>query len=109
MKNKYLGRWRIVEMEKWDPDFIDLVVPGYIQCEEDDSGEFQFGSVFGSMECRIGTSDTTERLEFSWDGEDETDSLSGRGWARVNQDGQLEGRLYFHDGDDSGFMAERNR
>lgn len=108
MKNEYLGRWRIVQMEKWDQDFVDLVVPGYIQFEENDSGEFQFGAVFGSMECPIKPSDKSERLEFSWDGEDDVDPLNGRGWASVNEDGQLVGRLYFHDGDDSGFIAERN-
>jgi len=26
MKNPYLGKWRIREMEVWDKDFIDLVV-----------------------------------------------------------------------------------
>ncbi len=108
MKNEYLGRWRIVEMEKWDQGYIDMVVPGYILLEENDSGEFQFGPIFGSMECRIESFGDSERLEFSWDAEDEMDDINGRGWARVNKDGKLEGRLYFHDGDDSGFTAERN-
>ena len=26
MKDRYLGKWRIREMEQWDKDFIDLVV-----------------------------------------------------------------------------------
>jgi hypothetical protein len=40
MKREYLGRWRIVEMEQWDQDYIDLEVPGYILFEENNSGEF---------------------------------------------------------------------
>ena len=50
----------------------------------------------------------TERLEFSWEGEDEMDPVSGRGWAII-EDGQLQGRLYFHEGDASGFVAEKER
>ena len=30
MNNPYMGTWRIIEMEQWDQDYIDLVVPGYI-------------------------------------------------------------------------------
>jgi hypothetical protein len=59
------------------------------------------------MDCRIEPYGDSERLAFSWDGEDEMDPVSGRGWAIINEDGQLVGRLYFHDGDDSGFTAER--
>ena len=107
MKHEYLGRWRIVEMEKWDQGFVDLVVPGYIQFEENDSGEFQFGSIFGSMQCRIEPHGDSERLAFSWESDNETDPLDGRGWAIINEEGQLEGRFYFHDGADSGFTAEK--
>jgi len=48
----------------------------------------------------------TARLAFSWEGEDDMDPVSGRGWAII-EDGQLQGRLYFHEGDESGFMAEK--
>jgi hypothetical protein len=36
------------------------------------------------------------------------DPVSEREWTIINEDGQLEGRLYFHDGDDSRFTAERH-
>ncbi len=35
MSNEYSGTWRIIDMEAWDQDSIDLVVPGYITCGED--------------------------------------------------------------------------
>ena len=38
MSNTYVGTWRIIEMEQWDQDFIDLVVPGYIAFREDHLG-----------------------------------------------------------------------
>ncbi|MGP3969311.1 hypothetical protein [Streptomyces sp. 6N223] len=50
------GRWRIVEMEMWDRDAIDLVGPGFIEFAEDGSGQFGFIAVRGWMDCR-----TTER------------------------------------------------
>jgi hypothetical protein len=108
MKNEYLGRWRIVEMEMWDRNYIDLVVPGYILFEENDLGEFQFGTVEGSLDYHIEPYEEKERLEFTWEGSAEMDPVSGRGWAIINEDGQLEGRLYFHAGDDSGFTAEKS-
>ena len=106
MSNQYLGTWRIIEMEQWDQDFIDLVVPGYIAFREDHRGEFQFGAVHGDLDYRLAPYQETERLEFSWEGEDEMDPVSGRGWAII-QDGQLQGRIYFHEGDDSGLTATK--
>jgi len=38
MKKNYIGTWLIEEMELWDKEFIDLVAPGQIKIEKDDSG-----------------------------------------------------------------------
>ena len=108
MKNEYLGRWHIVAMERWEQDFVDKEVPGYILIAEHDVGEFQFGTLCGSMECHIEFYGDSERLAFEWESDDEMDLLNGRGWAMINENGRLEGRFYFHDGDDSGFTAERS-
>lgn len=97
------GRWRIVEMDMWDRDAIDLVEPGFIEFAGDGTGQFGFIAVRGSMDYR-----STQRggVEFSWDGEDEGDQISGRGWAAVVDDVTLKGHLFIHMGDDSGFRAE---
>ena len=47
-------------------------------------------------------------VEFSWEGQDELDHASGRGWAVVGEDGTLTGRVFFHLGDDSSFSAVRD-
>ena len=96
MSNPYRGTWRIIEMEHWDKASIDLMVPGYITFREDHRGEFQFGAVHGDFHYRIAPYHDTERLEFAWEGEDDMDPVSGRGWAII-ADGQLQGRLYFHE------------
>jgi len=104
--NPFLGRWRIVEMEQWERDYIDLVVPGYIEFEKDNLGSFQFGTVQGQLDCRVETHGVGNRIEFSWEGQNDNDPGCGRGWAEV-RDGQLYGRLYLHLGDDSSFKATK--
>jgi hypothetical protein len=106
MSNQYRGTWRMIEIEQWDQDYIDLVVPVSIALREDNLGEFQFGTVHGEIDDRIEPYQDAERLAFSWEGADEMDPVSGRGWAII-ADGQLQGRLDFHEGDESGFVAEK--
>jgi hypothetical protein len=105
----FTGRWRIVSMELWDVDAIDLVEPGFIEFDPDRSGQFGFIVVRGWMDCRDTTRDGKSCVEFTWEGSDEGDQVSGRGWAVLAEDGTLDGRIFFHRGDDSGFHAVRDR
>jgi len=105
-KTKYIRKWRIINMEMWNQDFIDMITPGYFLFDQDGLGHFQFGSVEGHIDYRIEKINGVERLDFSWEGQAENDPASGRGWAILNDD-YLEGRFYFHLGDDSWFKAKR--
>ena len=100
------GYWRIVEMELWDTEYVDLVVPGFIEFGGDGMREFQFGTVHGWLDGRFGGPAVTSRVDFSWEGENDNDPGSGRGWAELRGD-RLEGRLYIHGVDDSAFVALR--
>lgn len=102
-----LGAWRIVEMELWAQEDVDLVGPGFIEFGDDGLGRFRFIAVEGSMDCREEPRDGCPGLGFTWDGNDDCDHASGRGWAVLEEDGSLSGRIYFHLGDDSGFRAAR--
>ena len=102
------GRWRITEMDNWDQEAIDLVQPGFIEFGEDGLGSLGFIAVTGELDCRDADRDGQPGAEFSWQGSDEGDDASGRGWAALNPDGTLEGHIYFHLGDDSAFHAERS-
>ncbi len=62
------GRWRIVEMDLWDLDAIDLVGPGFIEFGGDDTGGFGFIAVQGWMDCRHGERDGRPCVEFTWEG-----------------------------------------
>jgi hypothetical protein len=60
--NPYLGKWRIIEMELWDKDFIDMETEGYFQFGDDEMGVFQFGLVQGQIDYRIEKAGGIERI-----------------------------------------------
>jgi hypothetical protein len=105
-KNPYLGKWRIIEMEMWGQDFIVMETEGYFSFETEELGYFQFGLVQGRIDYRIEKIGDIGRLEFTWEGQDENDEALGRGWAIIKNN-HIEGRFYFHLGDDSWFKAQK--
>jgi hypothetical protein len=101
------GRWRIVAMELWDADAIDLVGPGFIEFDRHRLGRFGFIAVEGQLDCREVIRDGHPGIEFTWEGSDDSDPATGRGWVVLTDDDTLDGRIFFHLGDDSGFQAVR--
>lgn len=101
-------KWRITSMTEWDNEFIDAEVQGYIDFAKDGLGNFQFGYVRCDIDWREAERDGALAVEFSFEGMDEMDPCSGRGWAALNE-GKLDGKILFHRGDESGFVAERER
>ncbi|OGB27755.1 MAG: hypothetical protein A3I66_07810 [Burkholderiales bacterium RIFCSPLOWO2_02_FULL_57_36] len=99
-RNPFSGQWRIVWMDVWGQDYVDMEVPGHFTFGKNGIGDFQFGLVQGQMDYRI----DGKRVEFSWDGMDECDEVSGRGFAEIVEN-ELRGRIYIHLGDDSAFRA----
>jgi hypothetical protein len=106
-KPKIIGRWRIVEMELWDADAIDLLGPASIEFGRNQQGSFQFIAIEGWMDVRPPDHRGPGGVEFSWEGQNECDRASGRGWAALSDDGSLTGRMFLHLSDDSGFRAVR--
>jgi hypothetical protein len=110
MKTKikpFIGTWFIAEMEAWDQEYVNMEVPGHFTFKKDGTGHFQFGLVQGEMDCKMEVIDNRERIEFSWEGQDELDPANGRGWAVIENE-ELHGRIFFHLGDDSTFRARRS-
>jgi hypothetical protein len=81
---RVIGRWRITEMDNWDQETVDLVESGFIEFDEDGLGELGFIAVTGELDCRDADRDGRPGVEFSWQGSDEGDEVSGRGWAALN-------------------------
>lgn len=103
------GWWRIVAMELWDADAIDLVGPGFIELDRNGLGSLGFIAVDGQLDWREVVRDGRPGVEFTWEGTDEGDPVTGRGWAVLTDENTLEGRIFFHLGDDSGFQVVRGR
>ncbi|MER9191475.1 hypothetical protein [Mesorhizobium australicum] len=103
----FAGRWRIAEMDVWDNDFLDLVEESHLTFKGSADGEIAFGALKGFLNVRYGTRDGSACAEFSWEGHDEKDPASGRGWAVFGTAGRLVGHFYIHNADDSGFVCER--
>ena len=95
-------------MELWDRDTIDLVGPASLIISKRGEGRMTFIAVEVWIDYRIVTRDGLPAIEFSFQGMDEGDEVSGRAWAVLEGD-KLRGRFFFHMGDDSSFAAERFR
>ena len=93
-------------MELWDTAYLDLEGPAHITFDGDRLGRFQFGAVAGWIDYRLGTRDGQMAVEVSWEGRNDADPTCGRGWATIEDD-RIVGRLFFHNGDDSAFLAVR--
>jgi len=106
-EQRILGRFRITDMEQWDQEFVDAEMPGFIRFDLDDTGEFHFGYVHGSMDFEHTERDDKPAVDWSFEGNDEMHPTSGRGWAILQDDETLAGELFFHRGDSSGFTAKR--
>jgi len=98
-----VGRWRIVEADLWDGDYLDLVEPAYITFDEKGRGEFAFGAANGTMELEY----SRTIIFFEWMGFDEGDEICGTGSAELDDRGMLEIELAFDHGDDVILKARR--
>ena len=104
--NPFRGRWRIISTDVWDSQSLDEFEPARLIFGSRQTGELNFIAINASVDYRIGRRDGSPIVEFSWAGDDDGTPISGRGWAQPNSQG-LVGRLFIHDGDETGFAARR--
>ena len=103
-KSPFTIRWHIVSMDGWHVAEEDGLA--FIEFGVDPRGEFQFGLTSGSIDYGITEWGGQPAAEWTWEGMDEMDPLDGRGWA-VLEDDELHGMIFFHQGDESSFVAKR--
>jgi hypothetical protein len=103
----FAGRWRIVEMDTFPDDALDIGGEAHITFTGTDDGEIAFIAVRGFLDVRYGSRDGVANVEFSFEGFDNGDPVSGRGWASLGTAGRLVGKIYIHKGEDSGFVCEQ--
>lgn len=71
--SRLIGRWRIVEADLWDRDYLDLVQPAATDIGANGHGEIAFGAMQATL--ALGSSQCT--ISFTWFGFDEMDEVSG--------------------------------
>ena len=98
-----VGKWRIVEADLWDGDYLDLVEPATLTIRADGHGEIVFGAMQASLDLEYGRS----MVFFTWAGFDEMDEVSGSGSAELLDDGSLEIEFAYHLGEAAVLKAER--
>jgi hypothetical protein len=104
---KYEGIWHIIQMDMWDEDYFNMEVQAFIRIGSNNLGSFQFGLVSGDLDGEVVRIGNTERFEFTWEGNDENDPAAGSGWLKFSGPEKLTGRIKFHGGDRSEFIATR--
>jgi hypothetical protein len=107
-QSPFTGRWRIVSMSAWDEGYIDEEEEGYLEFDGRGGGEFHFGYVHGQMDCKPAAQEGGPAVDWTWDGNDEMDPAQGRGWAVLKGE-ELHGMIFFHQGDDSEFVATKEK
>jgi uncharacterized protein YndB with AHSA1/START domain len=105
--SKFTGTWHIIEMEMWDEDYFNEEVQAYVTIDKNNNGDFQFGYVAGQIDGEITKNESSETLEFTWEGNDESDAVFGSGWLKIKDKNTLQGKITIHQGDRSLFSAKR--
>jgi hypothetical protein len=103
MERRAIGRWRIVEADIWERDYLDLVAPAMMVIGANGHGDVAFGALQASLDLAYGRSD----VAFTFAGSDQLDEMRGAGSAKLLKDGALEIELDFNHGDDATLQAKR--
>jgi len=101
----FQGRWRIAETDLWDDESLDLVEPAAITIDGE-GGELRLAAMDATLDIRYDVRNGAPIAEFTFEGFDADEQVTGRGWLQHGTAGRLTGHLYFHLGDDSGFVCE---
>ena len=64
MECALIGKWRIIEADLWDRDYLDLVEPAHITFQGNGHGEFAFGCVKGDLDGEY----SRRIIFFTWQG-----------------------------------------
>jgi hypothetical protein len=103
-QNPIVGRWRIIEADIWDRDYLDLCGPASLMVRANGDGEIAFGAMQASLEIDYGP----DEIGFTWAGFDEMTEVSGAGSAELQDDGSLQIEFDYHLGDEAVLRAVRD-
>ncbi len=109
---KLIGRWRIVEADIWDRDYLDLCGPAAISITDHGHGEIAFGALQAGLDIAYSRSS----IGFTWVGFDEMEEVLGdgsaellnEGSAELLNDGCIEITFEYRNGDEAVLKAKRD-
>ena len=104
MNCKLVGRWRIVEADIWDRQYLDLCGPASIIIRANARGEIAFGALQAGLDVEY----SRASVGFTWEGFDEMDEVSGEGNAELLEDGSIEIEFEYDTGDEAVLKATRD-
>lgn len=81
-----IGRWRMVEADIWDRDYLDLSGPAIMTIRADNHDEI----AFGAMQATLQIHHSPLVVFVTWTGFDEMDEVSGDGDAELIDDRTIE-------------------
>ena len=99
---RLIGRWRVVEADRWDRDYLDLCGPATLTITSQ-GGDIAFGALEAGLEVKY----ARDSIGFRWAGNDEGDQVEGEGTAKLLDDGTIEIEFACRNGDDAILKAER--
>lgn len=100
---RLIGRWRIVEADLWDRDYLDLSGPATLTVTAQ-GGEI----AFGAMEAGLDVEYARDSIGFRWTGCDEGDKVRGEGTTELLDDGTIEIEFGYDNGDEAVLKAKRD-
>jgi hypothetical protein len=89
-----VGRWRIVEADLWDRDYLDLRGPAMITIPDHGRGEIALGALQTGLDIDYSRSS----VGFTWEGFDEMDEVSGDGSAELLDDDSIKIEFAYYNG-----------
>lgn len=104
---EFWGKWNICEIDNENTDCYSLDEQAYIYIDSDNSGVLQFGLINGDLEGRIRINPNYKIYEFTLDGNEGFDDITGRGWLKLTDNNTVSGKIVIDDGDASDFVAKR--
>jgi hypothetical protein len=103
----FVGKWHIYEMDMWNEEYSNKTIQGFVEIENSKIGRFQIGVISGELEGKLVEYYGKESFEFTFEGTDECDPISGCGWMLFRERDIVKGEFRFYLGSNSTFLARR--
>jgi len=103
LKQPFAGRWRIIDADCFDRDYLDLCGEAYLTIASEGRGEISFGALVAGLNFSFAPG----ALFFNWHGSDEMDESTGQGVMELVGVQEAEIELEYSSGDIAVLMAVR--